>query len=150
MIMKRMANQFAALTALLAASTLIAGSTYDLSWYTIDGGGGTSTGGSFVVRGTIGQPDAGVMSGGNFELRGGFWAGGGPSLLCLGDVVGSDFTPPADGVVDGFDLAVLLGEWGANPGSFADLVGNDFTPPPDGNVDGFDLAVLLGAWGNCQ
>jgi hypothetical protein len=39
-----------------------------------DGGGGTSTGGVFAVSGTIGQPDAGAMSGGNYTLQGGFWS----------------------------------------------------------------------------
>ena len=46
---------------------------YDLSWFTVDGGGGTSTGGVYSVSGTIGQPDAGVMSGGGYALTGGFW-----------------------------------------------------------------------------
>jgi hypothetical protein len=47
---------------------------YELSRYTIDGGGVMfSTGGNFELSGTIGQPDAGVMSGGGFELTGGFW-----------------------------------------------------------------------------
>src|SRR5258705_7392688 len=47
--------------------------TYSIDWFTIDGGGGTSTGGVYTVSGTIGQPDAGHMSGGNFTLDGGFW-----------------------------------------------------------------------------
>ncbi len=47
---------------------------YSIDWLTIDGGsGGTSTGGVFSVSGTIGQPDAGTMSGGNFTIDGGFW-----------------------------------------------------------------------------
>jgi len=46
---------------------------YSIDWFTIDGGGGTSTGGVFSVSGTIGQPDAGVMSGGQYSLSGGFW-----------------------------------------------------------------------------
>jgi len=46
---------------------------YSIDWFTIDGGGGTSTGGVYSVSGTIGQPDAGHMSGGNFTLDGGFW-----------------------------------------------------------------------------
>ncbi len=51
-------------------------SGYDLSWYTIDGGGATfSTGGSYSLGGTIGQPDAGALSGGSYQLTGGFWAG---------------------------------------------------------------------------
>ena len=48
--------------------------SYSIDWFTIDGGGGTSTGGVYSVRGTIGQPDAGpTMSGGNFTVDGGFW-----------------------------------------------------------------------------
>ena len=31
---------------------------YELSWYTIDGGGGRSIGGPYTLTGTIGQPDA--------------------------------------------------------------------------------------------
>lgn len=49
--------------------------TYSIDWHTIDGGGGTSTGGVYSVSGTIGQPDAGApMSGGNFSVTGGFWS----------------------------------------------------------------------------
>jgi len=48
---------------------------YALEWFTIDGGGGTSTGGVYSLTGTIGQPDAGpAMTGGNFSLTGGFWS----------------------------------------------------------------------------
>ena len=36
------------------------------------GGGGTSTGGVFSLSGTIGQHDAGTMSGGNYSFTGGF------------------------------------------------------------------------------
>ncbi len=51
-------------------------SGYDLSWYTVDGGGATfSTGGPYSLGGTIGQPDAGSMSGGNYSLNGGLWGG---------------------------------------------------------------------------
>ena len=46
---------------------------YSLDWSTIDGGGGTSTGGIYAVTGTIGQPDAGRISGGNYSVDGGFW-----------------------------------------------------------------------------
>lgn len=37
------------------------------------GAPGRSTGGDFELSGTIGQPDAGVLSSGEFELCGGFW-----------------------------------------------------------------------------
>ncbi len=46
---------------------------YSIDWFKIAGGGGTSTGGVYSMSGTIGQPDAGAMSGGNYTLQGGFW-----------------------------------------------------------------------------
>lgn len=59
-------------------------------------------------------------------------------------------TPPAcpqdlnhDGVVDGPDLAILLGAWGPCPG----VCPADFNG--DGVVSGSDLSVVLGAWGPC-
>ncbi|HOR72381.1 MAG TPA: hypothetical protein PLY00_14015 [Verrucomicrobiota bacterium] len=50
--------------------------SYSIDWWTIDGGGGTSTGGVYAVTGTIGQPDAGstAMTGGAYSVTGGFWA----------------------------------------------------------------------------
>src|SRR5215471_4283969 len=51
------------------------GGNFDLTWSTIDGGGGTSTGGQFSMSGTVGQPDAGKRTGGQFTLEGGFWSG---------------------------------------------------------------------------
>ena len=70
----------AVLIMLLMIST--ASAQYELSWYTIDGGGGTSSGGSYELTGTIGQPDAAWSSGGDYELLGGFWPGG---PLCFVD-----------------------------------------------------------------
>ena len=46
---------------------------YSIDWFTIDGGGGTSTGGVYSLSGTIGQPDAGRMTGASYALDGGFW-----------------------------------------------------------------------------
>src|SRR5262245_58605651 len=65
----------AAATLFAATSRAQSGGQFDLSWSTIDAGGGTSSGGQFALSGTIGQPDAGVHSGGNFTLAGGFWSG---------------------------------------------------------------------------
>jgi hypothetical protein len=49
--------------------------TYTVDWYKIAGGGGTSTGGTYQVTGTIGQPDAsGAMTGGQYSVTGGFWS----------------------------------------------------------------------------
>src|SRR5438105_2452590 len=55
------------------ASAAVQAQNYSIDWFTIDGGGGTSTGGVYSISGTIGQPDAGHMAGGNYTLDGGFW-----------------------------------------------------------------------------
>jgi len=62
-----------------------AGADYEISWYTIDGGGGTSRAGQYVVTGTIGQPDAGYSAAGGYELLGGFWPGGPLCFVEFGD-----------------------------------------------------------------
>ncbi|HWL92806.1 MAG TPA: hypothetical protein VNT79_04675 [Phycisphaerae bacterium] len=84
-----------------------------IEWSTIDGGGGRSVGGPFELSGTIGQPDAQVppvMSGGSYELSGGFWPG--VSSVCVpGDM-------NVDGLRDGGDVQLfvdcLLGAAGTN------------------------------------
>ena len=67
--------------ALLTLATLTAqlstahAQQYSIDWYKVAGGGGTSTGATYTVSGTIGQPDAsGPITGGNYSLTGGFWA----------------------------------------------------------------------------
>jgi len=63
---------------LLLASVALAqsGGGYDLTWSTVDDGGYTfSEGGGYSLGGTVGQPDAGVLSGGGYTLAGGFWGG---------------------------------------------------------------------------
>lgn len=57
----------------LISATLMA-EPYEITRSTIDGGGVmNSAGDSFELSGTIGQPDTGLMAGGDFELSGGFW-----------------------------------------------------------------------------
>lgn len=51
------------------------GAGYDLSWWTVDGGGGESSGDDYALAGTVGQPDAATLTGGDYSLVGGFWAG---------------------------------------------------------------------------
>ena len=77
--MNRKSKIMVPLLALIAGLALISQQgftqepTFSLPWFTFDGGGGRSSGGSLEVVGTVGQPDAGVMAGGEFSLRGGFW-----------------------------------------------------------------------------
>lgn len=126
----------AAVFALVMTVAAQAADEFECWWSTIDAGGGVSLGGVFELSGTIGQWDGGPaandsMSGGTFDLIGGFWCDAAPS--CVGDLDG-------DGAVASPDLAFLLGGWGV-PGP-ADFNGN-------GAVDAADLAFLLGAWGPC-
>jgi hypothetical protein len=62
----------------LVASVALAqlGGPYDLSWNTVDGGGGTASGGPYRLTGTAGQIDPGVLAGGPYTLAGAFWKGG--------------------------------------------------------------------------
>jgi hypothetical protein len=63
-------------TRLTSNETRAQGGGYDLSWWTVDGGGGNSSGGEYGLSGTIGQPDPGLLVGGDYTLGGGFWGGG--------------------------------------------------------------------------
>jgi hypothetical protein len=63
------------LLTLLAGMFSASAQSYSIDWYKVAGGGGTSTGGTYQVSGTIGQHDAsGAMTGGNYSVTGGFWA----------------------------------------------------------------------------
>lgn len=132
---KRTATAVATLAGLASGSTLAG--TYDLTWNTVDGGGLMgSTGGTFAVSGTIGQPDAGAMTGGNYSVVGGFWAVTTDSGPCFGDLNG-------DRKVDLGDLSQLLahyGQTGAQP--------NDGDLNGDSIVDLSDLSALLSVYGN--
>ena len=62
---------------LLLSGGVAAQGGYELSWWTVDGGGQTySTGLGYSLGGTVGQADAGVLSGPGYQLAGGFWSGG--------------------------------------------------------------------------
>src|SRR6187401_490919 len=84
--------------------------TYSIDWHTIDGGGGTSTGGVYSVSGTIGQPDAGgPMTNGQYSVTSGFWAlptavqtVGAPTLTIVPAAPGTatlSWTPAAPGFI---------------------------------------------------
>lgn len=71
----------------VAASALAAGaqtalrtpdapaSTFAISWWTVDAGGGAGQGGAYALRGTSGQPESGTSSGGVYTVIGGFMPG---------------------------------------------------------------------------
>jgi len=125
------------LTATAIATSSVAagpgGGSFEITWYTIDGGGTSSTtGGSFDLAGTIGQPDAGpTMTGGDFSLTGGFWAGVNNAPPCLADFTG-------DGLLNFFDVSAFLAAFSAMDPS-ADL-------NPDGMFNFFDVSAFLQAF----
>jgi hypothetical protein len=123
--------------ALVASSSALAGD-FSIDWWTVDGGGAMWTSGAdYELSGTIGQPDAAnAMTGGDFELAGGFWAGAAEIEFCFGDLDG-------DRDIDLADLAQLLANYGTTSGA----VYEDGDLDTDGDVDLADLAALLSVYG---
>jgi hypothetical protein len=65
---------FTSIFILLASLALASAQSFTIDRFTIDGGGGTSTGGGYTLIGSIGQPATGSLSGGGFVLTSGFWS----------------------------------------------------------------------------
>ncbi|MHC4086622.1 MAG: hypothetical protein ACYSWZ_06450 [Planctomycetota bacterium] len=119
-------NNQVILVTLLLSGLIVSSSLgqYELSWYTVDGGGGRSSGGQYELVGTIGQPDAAAVSGGDYEFLGGFWPGG---PLCFvnfehfarfaeywletGTGLPADLYKDEYNIVDEFDLQVFVDYW---------------------------------------
>ena len=59
-------------SAAMITSASAAPTDFAVSWWTT-APSGRSEGGAFVVEGSSGQADAGVLSGGSYALPGGFW-----------------------------------------------------------------------------
>lgn len=117
-------NRIMSLLAVCVLTSLSAfgqsGGDYILDWSTIDGGGGVSRGGQYLLTGTIGQPDADWSKAGGYELLGGFWPGGPLCIVAFDDfarfadywLVGdlaSDLDSDAD--IDFADLQWLTDYW---------------------------------------
>jgi len=60
--------------ALLTCSRPACAQSFDINWFTIAGGGGTSTGGVYAITGTIGQGHTGESSGDTYSIEDGFWS----------------------------------------------------------------------------
>lgn len=119
----------ALLTLACLGGIAFAGGPYEVNEWTIDGGGGFSTGGVFQAHGTVGQFDASrPMNGGGYEVIGGFWA----AASCPADLNGN-------GTIDLGDLNIVLGSFGG--GSAGDING-------DGVTDLADLNLILSGFGN--
>jgi hypothetical protein len=109
-----------------AATGAQSGGPYDLTWNSLDGGGAiASSGGSYVLGGTVGQPDAAPMTGGVYQLQGGFWLTG-TAIVAVGD-------DPPDGSPNATPMAFRLHPVHPNPsGGTMTLV---FDLPAESRVD---------------
>ena len=126
---------------------------FAINWYTIDGGGGFSTGGDFELEGTIGQPDAGptagAMTGGDFELTGGFWVVAATSDPCAAFLCGD---ANCDAAFDGADIDAFFVALGDPPAWDATYPDCDRVCVADINgdntVDGADIDAFFAALGD--
>ena len=97
---------------------------YEISWSTIDGGGGTSSSGQYSLTGTIGQHDAAYSQGGDYEVLGGFWPGGPLCFVEFDDFarfaaqwrntgVGlpADLYKDGDNIINYLDLELFVYQW---------------------------------------
>ena len=116
---------------LSAASVLgLSGDGFELNWNSVDGGGGISSGATFVLVGAIGQHDAGQMCGNGFVLTGGFWAGTNRSGDC-----------DCNGDVDLIDYACFL-DCVTGPGGVVSAECETFDLDDDVDVDFVDFGLL--------
>lgn len=66
----------AALFILVSAGLVLAEvGSYSLSWSSIDAGGDSSSGAGYLLIGSTGQPDAGILNSREYTASGGFWPG---------------------------------------------------------------------------
>ena len=115
--------------------------TYSIDWYKIGGGGGTSTGATYSITGTLGQPDAsGTTSGGGYSVTGGFWSlyavqtQGAPLLTItyVGNQAIVSWSPSATGWTLQTNANLATPTWGNYLGT---VFNNSATnSPPKGNV----------------
>jgi uncharacterized repeat protein (TIGR01451 family) len=116
--------------ALLLAARAASAQPYELSWWTVDGGGTTNaTGGTYTLSGTVGQPDAGgPYAGAPYTLHSGFWAlvaggGGGPQAdLSVTKTDGASTAVPGQALT----YTIVAGNAGPSPVTNATVAD---TPP---------------------
>jgi hypothetical protein len=114
------------------ATSMAAAQPYSIDPFTVDGGGGTLTGTTYSLSGTIGQPDAGVLVGTSFSVQGGFWMSAGE-----GGCNAADLVEPF-GVLDLNDINAFVGAFVA--GSPAGDLNND------GVLDLTDINLFVSAF----
>lgn len=123
------------IAAIAGSVSSVNGQPWVILWFTVDGGGAMrSAGGDFELSGTIGQTDAGVMTGGDFVLEGGFWPGAATGISPPGDCDGNGLVNLDD--LEGMATCMAGPQLSVDPACYcADLDG-------DLDVDLVDFAML--------
>ncbi len=136
MLVKR---AFASGVVFTLGTLLVAGASaqFAIDSATQDAGGGALAGTTYLLSGTVGQPDAGpLLQGSTYALQGGFWSptnGGPPANSCFADFDG-------DGDVDLGDFGVFGAAFNAMSGDGNYNMSADFDN--DGDVDLGDFGVF--------
>jgi len=129
-----------ALLLLVAVARTAQAQSYSINWSKIAGGGGTSTGGTFAVSGTLGQPDAsGPLTNAQYSLRGGFWilpqatqTVGAPTLSIVPAAPGQailSWSPATPGFILQETLNLTSPNWTDTPSGAANPVTVPAAPP---------------------
>lgn len=131
---------FAAFFTLLAGSLIFvtspASAQLTIGRWTVDGGGSPpAQGGGYQVYGTIGQPDAGVLTGGAYTLGGGFW--GTSAGVVVGVADDSTGSGPGSPLAPPLTLRVLAPQ--PNPVSLRTQITFELPEPLEVEIGIFDI-----------
>ena len=125
--------------------TAQSGGGYDLTWSTLDSGGHSSTVvNGYQLEGTIGQADAGALSGGTYVLSGGFWSDSAPTGMPCATIVDCKDDLPNNACNHASCAAAVC--------AYTDATFGDVSTPSNGNVDLDDILCLLAgfsSFANC-
>jgi uncharacterized repeat protein (TIGR01451 family) len=122
--------------ALVALLVLVGGrvhaQSYEVSWWTVDGGGTTVgiVGGTYNVASTVGQPDAGDPHvGGTYALHGGFWAIVAGGVVVQQADVDITKTNGVSAVLPGQPVTYQIAASNAGPSAVTGATVSDIPPP---------------------
>ena len=133
---------------LLAASSIAHAQNYEVSWWTVDGGGTTSApGGTYALGGTTGQPDAGgPFAGGTYVLDGGFWAIAAGGVVVTQANLGITKTNGVSVVSPGQAVTYTIAASNAGPSAVTGAMVSD---PPPAALTGVNWTCFATAGSSC-
>ena len=127
-----------------SVSSALRSAGYDLTWWTVDTGGGAMSGSGYALTGTAGQPEAGpALRSGRYTLFSGFWSGGGEAPpACPVPLTGVSVSGPLSGPTG----ETLVFSATVQPSSATAPI--SYTWSADGLLDGQDTPSATYRWGS--